>query len=113
MVAMPRPPWRRDRVRGQTIAQTSLQLARYRENDTATAAIARPSIQWARYRVNDIATAAIPPPSLLLPRYRENDAATFAICGKYRRSCGGMHVVVSLVLREATTEIASNVNDAL
>ena len=76
MVAMPRPPWRRDRVRGKTIAQTSLQLARYRENDTATAAIARPSIQWARYRVNDIATAAIPPPSLLLPRYRGKDTAT-------------------------------------
>ena len=113
MKAMPRPAWRRDRYRGQAITQTSLQLARYRGNGTATAANTTASVQWHRYRENDTATAAIARPSLLLPRYRENDAATAAICGKYRRSCGGMHVVGSLVFREATKEIASNVNDTL
>ena len=103
----------RDRYRGKAKKQTVRQLARYRENGTATAANTTASVQWHRHLENETATAAIARPSLLLPRYRENDAATAAICGKYRRSCGGMHVVGSLVFREATKEIASNMNDGL
>ena len=79
--------------RGET--QTSVKVARYRGNSTADLLT----------REKNAATAAIARTSVLLPRDRENDAATAAICGKYRRCCGEMHVSCSLVFREATNEI--------
>ena len=81
MVAMQRTARLRDRYRGKAITQTLLQLARYRENGTATAANTTASVQWHRHRENDTATAAMARPLLLLPRYRENDAAPFGLCG--------------------------------
>ena len=66
MLAMPRPACRQDRYRGKAITQTSLQLARYRGNGTATAANTTATVQWHRYRENDTATAAIAPPLALL-----------------------------------------------
>ena len=62
MLGLPRPACLRDPYHGKAITPTSLQLARYRANGTATAAIGRLT--------------------LLMPRYSENDAATAVLCGK-------------------------------
>ena len=69
--------------RGQGIAHTSVSLARYRGNGTATARMTplprrlhgHRSYGPATARMTPLSTAAIAPPSLMLPRYRGNDTA--------------------------------------
>ena len=77
MIAVPRPACRRDRYRGKAITQTLLQLARYRENGTATAATTTASVQRHRHRENDTATAAIAEPLVIKRGCCDN------LCGNY------------------------------